>query len=79
MIESVKQDNTKVVILHGFSHEEIRRVMRAVKQSIEQPELAAFAMTTEHSLQLKLGDVVEDVAAEHAYMRKHPPGGEPVS
>ncbi len=51
--------------------------MRAVKQSIEQPELAAFAMTTEHSLQLKLGDVVEDVAAEHAYMRKHPPGGEP--
>lgn len=63
----------KVVILHGFSREQIFTIMRAVKSVMEVQEEIAFAMTTPHSLTLKMADVVKDVAEEHAYMKKHPP------
>ncbi len=67
----------KVVVVHGFSHEEVYRLLKAVKREFEQGDEIAFAMTTEHSLTMKLGEVVQDVGAEHQYMKNHPPQGTP--
>lgn len=64
----------KVVILHGFPNEQIFAIMRAVKRELGPKEDIAFAMTTPHSLEMKLQEVVSDVAEEHAYLKKNPPG-----
>lgn len=64
----------KVVIAHGFSHEEVYRLLKAVKREFEGTNDIAFAMTTEHSLTMRLGEVVQDVGEEHQYMKDHPPG-----
>ncbi len=63
----------KVVIAHGFSHEEVYRLLKAVKREFEDGGDIAFAMTTEHSLTMKLGEVVKDVGEEHVYMKNNPP------
>ena len=67
----------KVVIMHGFTKEQVFTLMRAVKREFGTQEDIAFAMTTARSLENKLADVVNDVAEEHAYMKKHPPGERP--
>jgi hypothetical protein len=66
----------KVVVAHGFTHEEIFALMRAVKREFGKDVDIAFAMTTEHSLQMKLEDVVKDIGEEHQYLKMHPPGSE---
>ncbi|AFG37063.1 DUF3783 domain-containing protein [Spirochaeta africana] len=63
----------KVVIMNGFTHEEIHRVMRAVKQEFEAPRDLIFAMTTEQSLEMKLKDLIVDMSEDHEYLRKNPP------
>jgi len=72
-IDGQKQAEGKVAILHGFTREEIFAVMRAVKRELGPDKDVAFAMTTAHSLQLKLQDVVEDITQEHAYLKANPP------
>ena len=72
-IDGQKQAEGKVAILHGFTREEIFAVMRAVKRELGPDKDVAFAMTTKHSLQLKLQDVVDDIAQEHAYLKANPP------
>ncbi|MDC7245596.1 MAG: DUF3783 domain-containing protein [Sphaerochaetaceae bacterium] len=66
----------KVVIAHGFTNEEIFALMRAVKQQFGKEVDIAFAMTTEHSLKMRLGEVVQDVGEEHEYLKNNPPGSE---
>ncbi|MDD4220453.1 MAG: DUF3783 domain-containing protein [Sphaerochaetaceae bacterium] len=74
MEETQKElENGKAIILHGFSREEIFTLIRTIKHEVGTPEDIAFAMTTPHSLSLKLEDVVKDVIEEHEYMKKHPP------
>lgn len=60
----------KVVIMDGFSHEEIFSVMRAVKGQLGQDVDVAFAMATPHSLEMKLKEIISDVKEEHAYFKK---------
>lgn len=67
----------KVVIIHGFSKEQLYTVIRAIKGAVEKPQEIAFAKTTPHSLTMQLGAVVKDVAEEHAYMRNRPPASPP--
>jgi len=72
-IDGPKQAEGKVAILHGFTREEIFTIMRAVKRELGPDKDIAFAMTTKHSLQLKLQDVVDDITQEHAYLKANPP------
>lgn len=67
------QDSGNVVILHGFTKEQIFAVMHAIKRELGSSADVAFAMTTPHSLQMKLGDVVKDISQDHAYLKKNPP------
>lgn len=62
-------DPTKVVLLAGFSKEEVFTVMRAVKQELGKSTDVAFAMTTARSLEMRLQDVIADITAEHAYFK----------
>jgi hypothetical protein len=66
-------EDTKVVILHGFTKEQIFAVMRSVKRELGPEADVAFAMTTAHSLEMKMGDVIGDIAGDHAYLKKNPP------
>lgn len=65
--------DNKVVIMNGFTHEEIHRIMRAVKKEFEKPRDLIFAMTTENSLEMKLKDLIEDMSEDHEYLKKNPP------
>ena len=65
--------DNKVVIMNGFTHEEIHRIMRAVKKEFETPRDLIFAMTTETSLEMKLKDLIEDMSEDHEYLKKNPP------
>ena len=68
--------NTKVVFLHGFSQEEISRIIRGVKSVAADPGSVAFCMTTENNLEWKVKDLIKDVTEEHAFLRDNPPGAE---
>ena len=76
-MEQKEETTGKVVILHGFSNEQIYAILKAVKREIPDAEDVAFATTTVHSLQMRLQDVISDVTQEHAYMKKNPPGQTP--
>lgn len=78
-MEQKQRDETtgKVVILHGFSNEQIFAILKAVKREMQGAEDIAFATTTAHSLQMRLQDVISDVTQEHAYMKENPPGQTP--
>lgn len=70
-----QDDRAQVVILHGFTKEQIFAVMRTVKRELGPEVDVAFAMTTARSLEMKMGDVIEDIVGDHAYLKKHPPVG----
>ncbi len=69
-MDEKKYLNGKVVVINGFTREEVFRIVRAVKAASESPGEVAFAMTTENSLEMKLKDVIIDVASEHEYMTR---------
>ena len=66
----MENEIVKTVILHGFSSQEALAVMRAVKAASADPGAIAFAMSTPNSVEMKLGDVLADLAEEHRYFRK---------
>lgn len=66
-------ESAKVVLLHGFTKEQIFAIMRAVKRELEPAENVAFAMTTPNSLQMKTADLIQDIQGDHAYLKKNPP------
>lgn len=73
MSESQKHLDNKVVILNGFSNEEIVKIMGEVKKLFDNPKELIFAKTTERSVQMKLTDLIEDISADHAYLQANPP------
>jgi hypothetical protein len=65
--------NNKVIIMHGFSYEEIDLIMRAVKKQLEYPKDLIFAKTTKNSLKMKVKDLIEDLSEDHEYLQNNPP------
>jgi hypothetical protein len=63
----------KVVYMHGFTQDEIGRIIRGVKSIVEDPGMVAFCMSTENNLDWKIRDLLNDVTEEHDYMKKNPP------
>ncbi len=60
----------KTVILHGFSPEQALALMRTVKAAWPDPGEIAFAMSTPNSVEMKLKDVLEELAEEHRHFRR---------
>ncbi len=73
MHEQPPQLRNKVIVLNGFSNDEIARIMAAVKPLFEQPRDLIFAKTTEHSLEMKLKDLIVDISEDHEYLKRNPP------
>jgi hypothetical protein len=63
-------DEQKVVLLHGFSREEIFAVLRAVKSTVSNPGEVAFATSTPVNLEWQLKDIIKDVSEEHEFFKK---------
>jgi hypothetical protein len=57
--------DTPVILMHGFSQEEALAVMRAAKAALKDPSAAAFAMTTQTSLDWKVSELLDHLAQEH--------------
>lgn len=63
----------KVIIMNGFSHEEITKIMRSVKGLFDTPRDLIFAKTTDNSLEMKLKDLIVDMSEDHEYLKNNPP------
>ncbi|MCG8481307.1 MAG: DUF3783 domain-containing protein [Spirochaetales bacterium] len=63
----------RVIIMHGLSYAEIDLVMRAVKKELERPRDIIFAKTTDNSLTMKVGELIEDLSQDHEYLKNNPP------
>ncbi len=61
----------RVVFLHGFSDEEITRIIRGVKSVVGDADSAAFCTSTATNLEWKVQDLIDDVLKEHDYMKKN--------
>ena len=68
-----KSDDTKVVFVHGFSQEEVSRIMRGVRSVVADPGSVAFCMSTEKNVEWKVKSLIADVTEEHEYMKRNPP------
>lgn len=77
-------DEHRVIIMNGFSEGEIMAIMRQVKALCRDGNSAEkaidadrrdliFAKTTPNSLETRLGDLIADLAGDHAYLRQNPP------
>lgn len=68
---------TPVVLLHGFSSDQVLAVMRAAKAAAAEagvdPAAIAFAMTTATNVDWKVSKLLEEVSQDHEYMKKNPP------
>jgi hypothetical protein len=70
----------KVVFMNGFSNEEAVAIMRAAKAASADPQDIAFCVATERNLDWKVRELIEDVRADHEYLKANPPqraGGKP--
>ncbi len=63
----------KVIILNGFSNDEIVTIMKVVKQQFENPGDLIFAKTTPNSIKMTLDELIEDLSGDHAYLKANPP------
>jgi hypothetical protein len=63
----------KLILLNGFSNEEIGKIMHAVKGLYNPPEDLIFAKTTKNSLQMVLKDLIVDISSDHEYLKQNPP------
>jgi len=66
-------DKYKVVLMHGFTQEEVSRIMRGVRSVVEDPRSVAFCMSTPGNMELTVKDLLKEVTAEHEYMLENPP------
>lgn len=68
-----------VVLLHGFSREQLLPIMRAAKAAAAQtgldPADIAFTSSTPTNLEWKLKDLIQEVREEHEYLKNNPPPG----
>ncbi|MEM5948217.1 DUF3783 domain-containing protein [Spirochaetia bacterium 38H-sp] len=63
----------KVVILHGFTNQEIHRLLPAIREAADKEKEIVFAMTTDTNLQWKVIDLIQEVTEEHKEMKKIKP------
>jgi hypothetical protein len=56
----------KIVLLHGFSRDEVLAAMRALKEAVPAFGDAAFATTTPTNMDWKLGDLIGHIGEEHS-------------
>ena len=63
----------RVVLMNGFSAEEMDTILKAVKKAVSDPQDVIFAMTTKTSVEMKLRDLIEDMTEDHEYLKKNPP------
>lgn len=75
----------KVVLLNGFTNDELVLIMRTIKGLCkkgpqgEEPAMKAepgdliFAKTTPTSLNTVLKDLIIDMSADHEYLKQNPP------
>ncbi len=59
----------KVIILHGFSREEIFKISGLLKQAFKGEDII-LATTTPTSLQWKMSQLIDELKKEHEYFRK---------
>ncbi len=76
--ESKKQElpaelGNKVIIMNGFTQQEIVSVMRAVRRLFENPGDLIFAKTTPKSVNMVLKDLIVDMSEDHEYLKNNPP------
>ena len=72
-----KPEDYKLIFMHGFSQEEIMRIMRGVKKVVDDPKSVAFCTSTKRNVRWRIKDLIKDVTTEHDYMLKNPPGSTP--
>ena len=65
--------DNKVLILNGFSNEEIAAIMKAVKGLYPPKSDLIFAKTTPNSLNMVLKELIVDMSQDHEYLKKNPP------
>ncbi|MFP4484955.1 MAG: DUF3783 domain-containing protein [Spirochaetaceae bacterium] len=73
MEDRPKELDNKVIIMNGFTFEEIDKIMRAVKPLFGNPRDLIFAKTTAQSVEMKLKDLIVDMSEDHEYLKKNPP------
>ncbi len=73
MADRPKELDNKVIIMNGFTYEEIDKIMRAVKPLFDNPRDLIFAKTTENSVEMVLKDLIVDMSGDHEYLKNNPP------
>lgn len=70
---SLEDRGYKIVFMHGFTQDEMGRILRGVKSIVDDPGKVAFCMSTKNNLDWKIRDLIDDVTEEHEYMKNNPP------
>ena len=63
------QTEPKVIIFHGLTNEEAAKFMRLIKENAEDSSKLIFAITTEHSINWKVKDLIAELQKEHEYFK----------
>jgi hypothetical protein len=73
MEERPKELDNKVIIMNGFTDQEIHQIINSVKKLFDNPKDLIFAKTTDTSVNMKLKDLIVDMSEDHEYLKQNPP------
>lgn len=60
----------KVIYFHGFERDDVFKIIKAIKASVDYPTEIAFSTSTPTNLEWKIKDMVAEVREDHAFFKK---------
>jgi len=62
-----------VIYLHGFPREELYNLVNGLKPLLPDRKAVAFCTSTKNNISMILGDMIQEVLVDHAYMTRPKP------
>ena len=60
----------KVIFFHGFEREDVFKIIKAIKATVDNPGEIAFSTSTPTNLEWKIKDMVTEVMEDHAFFKE---------
>jgi tRNA U34 5-carboxymethylaminomethyl modifying GTPase MnmE/TrmE len=60
----------RVIYLHGFERDDLFKIIKAIKASIDYPGEIAFSTSTPTNLEWKIKDMIAEVREDHAFFKE---------
>ncbi len=73
--EPIINPNELVIYIHGFPRDDLFNLVNGLKLLLPDRKAVAFCTSTKNNISMILGDMIQEVLGDHAYMTRPKPQG----